>query len=57
MKDFPQPEINKASADLIAEFNRERFHQDTESERQLGQVRERVRERICLICITSKKEF
>ena len=39
VKDFPQPAINKASADLIAEFNRERFHQDTESERQLGQVR------------------
>ena len=38
VKDFPQPEINKASQELIAQYNKERFHQNTESERQLGQV-------------------
>ena len=38
VKDFPQPEINKVSQDLIAQYNRERKQRDTESERQLGQV-------------------
>ena len=38
VKDFPRPEINKASQDLIAQYNRERKQRDTESERQLGQV-------------------
>ena len=32
VKDFPQPEINKASQDLIAQYNRELYHQGTESD-------------------------